>query len=630
MSNVAIQTEKLGKVYRLYKRPADKILDAFGLGFWRKNYYQEFWALKDIDLVIRRGERLGIIGRNGAGKSTLLKMIIGNISPTEGQIHVNGNIQALMELGTGFHPEFTGRQNIRVSLSYQGLSPKQIALKEEEIVEFAELEEFIDQPIKTYSAGMYARLAFSAATAIEPDILIIDEVLGAGDAYFAGKCLEHMRKITDNSGVTVLFVSHDLGSVQALCNRVIWVDRGTVSAEGDPLEVIKQYSSTVRREDEIRLKARDLKVSKKQAVLLDREQDIYQTFLFRFVGSNGGHPQGTHKIRSIDLKYADEEIGKIYVGAPMDNNKEYENQILSEPGHMDWGPSGKDNLGYYRIYGNYNGRYAHAPFQFLVPNSVSFSKNLVLGVLAESDGENVAVEFYNWNTNVYERLGFLKQSDGITTSKFELCFDSDLDNENSNRELTSGYELDNHPIASAENEIACEFEESRDIRFTSQCRVLRIELKDKSGRSAKVFPFENQFITISFTMEFMRPVSNFVVAMVIFLNNGTIVTNSFEEVKLEPYQGTMVLTFDFSNQKFGPGDYLISYAIYDKLDVMDNSREQPAMAVIDRGFSFRIENPLGFNLDLGLVVTRIPIKVLTEKKVRVTCHTYLLDSTNPD
>lgn len=620
MSDIVIGIEKMGKMYRLYKRPMDKVLDAFGLNFWRNKYYQEFWALRDLDLEIKRGERLGIIGRNGAGKSTLLKIIIGNVAPTEGRVRVNGNIQALMELGTGFHPEFTGRQNIRVSLSYQGISPVHIAEKEEEIIDFAELEEFIDQPIKTYSAGMYARLAFSTATAIEPDILIIDEVLGAGDAYFAGKCLERMRKLTEGSGVTVLFVSHDLGSVQALCNRVIWVDRGKVQADGEPLEVIKQYSAIVRKEEEIRLKARDLKISKKQAVLIDREQDLYQTFLFRLVGRNGGHPYGTHKIRTIRLKYGQEEIGRIDIGAPMDNNKDYQHHILDEPGQMDWGPSEKDNSGYFRYYSDYNGKYAHAPFQLLVPKNLFFDKVLILEIEAESDGENVAVEFYNWFKKDYELLGVLNRNDNLC--KFELCMKS-IDKQDTDKNLLETKEKVSHPSDLSLYEAEGELKETRDIRFTSKCRILSVKLTDSEKRVTNVFPFEKQLKSMAFLVEFLCVVKKFTAAMLVFSNSGSLISSCFEEIEVDPFAGRLLIDFCIGDQRYGPGEYVISFAIYDELDVMDNTREQPPIAIIDRGISFRIEPPLGFNLTMGLVNPKVPVNVVTEKGTIVKCRTYL-------
>ena len=160
MSNTSIKIIQLGKLYKLYQKPIDKIFDAFGLNFLIKRNNREFWALRGIDLEIKQGERVGLIGRNGAGKSTLLKLIIGNVSPTEGEIKVTGNIQALMELGTGFHPEFTGRQNIRASLAYYGYSNKQIDELEEEIIDFSELDEFIDQPVKTYLCRYVCKIRF--------------------------------------------------------------------------------------------------------------------------------------------------------------------------------------------------------------------------------------------------------------------------------------------------------------------------------------------------------------------------------------------------------------------------------------------------------------------------------------
>jgi ABC-type polysaccharide/polyol phosphate transport system ATPase subunit len=256
MSHTIISLSRLSKVYRLHHRPIDKVLDALGVNawlFWRRNYYRPFWALRGIDLEVRRGERVGLVGRNGAGKTTLLRLIAGSVAPSEGRVRVEGTVQALMALGTGFHPEFTGLQNIDAALAYHGLTSRQIRTRAEEIIDFAELREFIDQPVKTYSAGMYARLAFAVATSIEPDILIIDEILGAGDAYFYGKCVERMKRLTVDRGATVLFVSHDLPSVLALCDRAVWLERGEIAADGAPLEVTQRYYAQVQREENARL-----------------------------------------------------------------------------------------------------------------------------------------------------------------------------------------------------------------------------------------------------------------------------------------------------------------------------------------------------------------------------------------
>jgi len=250
MSDIAIQLEAVGKMYRLYSSSRLKLFDTLGLGRWLvRGRFQEFWAIKNIDLEVPRGQRLGIIGPNGAGKSTLLKLIAQVLPPTCGTVRVSGRIQSLMELGTGFHPELTGRQNIRASLAYQGLMTREIREKEEEIVDFAEIHEFIDQPIKTYSAGMYARLGFSAATCVFPDLLIVDEILSTGDAYFTGKCLRRMKQQASENHLTLLYVSHDMPSVMGMCDRVIRLRNGRMVDDGEPFEVTRAYYLEVQEEE---------------------------------------------------------------------------------------------------------------------------------------------------------------------------------------------------------------------------------------------------------------------------------------------------------------------------------------------------------------------------------------------
>jgi lipopolysaccharide transport system ATP-binding protein len=346
MSDIAVQLNNLGKMYRLYRRQGDKMLDAFGINrwlFWRKNYYQEFWALREISLNIRVGERIGIIGPNGAGKSTLLKILCGNVHPTEGSFRVNGSVQALLELGTGFHPEFTGRQNIRASLALQGFTPTQIAEKEAEIEDFAELEEFMDQPIKTYSAGMHARLAFSTATAVEPEILIIDEVLGAGDAYFAGKCVERMEKLTDYSGVTVLFVSHDLNSVQRLCDITLWIERGRIRMAGPSLEVIKQYSKHVQIMEDRRLRAKNRKW-----LTRGYQQSRLEGYADAMVVSLNltGEPGVSCDINEISLLKDGEIEETLRVGDAQDTNSSLSSALSLHGSH--WSEPRRGGDGYYR------------------------------------------------------------------------------------------------------------------------------------------------------------------------------------------------------------------------------------------------------------------------------------------
>ena len=240
----AIRFRNVSKTYKLYERHQDRMLDQIGLTrlmVWRKAApYQSFHALNDVDLTIGHGERVGIIGRNGAGKTTLLKLITDNFLPTTGQVEVNGTVQALMQLGLGFHPEFSCLDNIRAALTYNGLSGQALAEAMADVIEFVELGDFLSQPMKTYSLGMNARVQFAAATAIRPDIVLIDEILGAGDSYFAAKSALRMQRLA-KSGCTILLVSHSWQQIQQYCERVIWLRDGRVYRDGVPHEVLAAY-----------------------------------------------------------------------------------------------------------------------------------------------------------------------------------------------------------------------------------------------------------------------------------------------------------------------------------------------------------------------------------------------------
>lgn len=246
---IAIAFEHISKVYRMYNSIPDQALDVLGLSWlrpWRRNSYTEFPALTEINLKVRKGERIGIVGRNGAGKTTLLKLITGNFAPTSGEVRVNGTVQALMHVGLGFHPEFTGYENIRSALAYSGLSRSDLEAAIDDVIDFVELDKFLHQPMKTYSTGMQARLMFAAATAIKPDILIVDEILGAGDAYFSAKSAHRMEKLT-SSGCTLLLVSHSMQQVLQFCEKAIWLDGGEIIMEDEALPVVKAYEERMAK-----------------------------------------------------------------------------------------------------------------------------------------------------------------------------------------------------------------------------------------------------------------------------------------------------------------------------------------------------------------------------------------------
>lgn len=245
----AIRLQNVRKEYQLYDSVADQALDVLGLSwlrFWRNINRRTFAALDGVDLEIGHGERVGIIGRNGAGKTTLLKLITGNFAPTAGTVEVDGEVQALMQTGLGFHGEFTGYKNIRASLMYNGLAGEELEAAIEDVIDFCELGDFLHQPVKTYSLGMRARLQFAAATAIKPDIVIVDEVLGAGDAYFSGKSAERVKRLT-NQGGTLLIVSHSMSQILQFSDRAIWMDRGQIVSNGRPLDIVNQYEEFMHK-----------------------------------------------------------------------------------------------------------------------------------------------------------------------------------------------------------------------------------------------------------------------------------------------------------------------------------------------------------------------------------------------
>lgn len=247
-SETIIQVSKLGKRYRIYRAPRDRMKEMLLGRLTGRSYGKDFWALRDVTFDVRRGEMLGIIGRNGSGKSTLLQCIAGTLEATEGQSRVDGRLAALLELGSGFNPEFTGRENVFTYGAIMGMSAAEMQKRFDAIAEFAAIGAFIDQPAKTYSSGMFARLAFSAAIHIDPSILIVDEALSVGDALFQNKCFHRLHELRKR-GVTVLFVSHDLSAVHQLCSRVLWLEDGKTRAFGEAQTVCQQYLSTILEEN---------------------------------------------------------------------------------------------------------------------------------------------------------------------------------------------------------------------------------------------------------------------------------------------------------------------------------------------------------------------------------------------
>ena len=585
MPDSAIHLEKLGKMYKLYERQSDKVLDALGMSRFlprRRNRYREFWALRDLDLTVHRGERLGIIGRNGAGKSTLLKIITSNINATEGTVRVAGAVQALFELGTGFHPEFTGRQNIHASLSYQGFSAAQIRIKEEEIIEFSELEEFIEQPVKTYSAGMYARLAFSAATVVEPEVLIIDEVLGAGDAYFAGKCVERMRRLTEQSGATVLFVSHDLGSVQQLCERVIWIDRGRIRMDGAPLEVTKAYYASIMAQEEIRLRSRNARLGRKQvsALRAREEGEHVKEVLFRFVPAAGTPPKLSHPVRRIVLESTSGFREEIVPGRAMDDDASQVSYLMTAKEYMLWSEPVVVDGERLRCVEATGGSYVHAPFVFAVPVHEWLKGGFQLSVEHHArPGEEMAVEFFD--ADRYHRMGVLSTRDGgWQTQALGLPA------------ATVPGEVDPTESGDAEATI-------QDKWATAQARFESVATIDGAGVPKQIFRDGEPF-GMRITALVNAPLSPCWLAIVLYHQRGQQIafwTHRFEAAVAagRPHWDVMVETPNLRQ-----GDYVASVELLSHFDPMATEK-LPYYCHWNRCVVFRIDESYLGHIPLGLV-----------------------------
>lgn len=345
MSKIVIQIQGLDKIYRLYKKPHYRFLDMFGLLRNKNDYFTEHPALNDVHLTINRGEKVAIVGRNGAGKSTLLKLISKIIEPTKGEITVNGNVHALLSIGAGFHPDFTGRENVYSYLEHMGLTGNDAHTKVEEIIEFAEIHEYIDQPIKTYSTGMGARLMFATSTAITPDLLALDEILGVGDAYFVQKSYDKMKQMCENQGTTLLFVTHDLYSAVKLCERCIWLEKGRILMDMDATTVIGRYEASIRDQQEERLRKLKMSALNKNICEINgnsgnkqRHVQIKQNVVtvFSQIRCNGNLPiDKALPIKSIKFFNDTACIAKLNPGDDQDNSSM---ELLLDEGEGNWGP----------------------------------------------------------------------------------------------------------------------------------------------------------------------------------------------------------------------------------------------------------------------------------------------------
>ncbi len=324
-SEIAIKVENLSKCYHIYDKPRDRLAQMF---FWgRKKFYREFWALKDVSFEIKKGETVGIIGRNGSGKSTLLQLICGTLAQTSGTISTQGRVAALLELGSGFNPEFTGRENVYMNASILGLSPEEIDSRFADIATFADIGEYIDQPVKTYSSGMYVRLAFAVIAHVDADILVIDEALAVGDAVFTQKCMRYIRDFRKRG--TLLFVSHDMNSVLNLCEKAVWLDHGQVRRKDEAKTIAEEYLQftlqsvyegvteleSIKNSDASEKVENDTYPPKNKAKPLDAYDSHFE--ISENIDKAKGWEDGGGKIRRVQLQLEDGSVPAVFRGGEM-------------------------------------------------------------------------------------------------------------------------------------------------------------------------------------------------------------------------------------------------------------------------------------------------------------------------
>ena len=579
-----ISLKNAGKMYKVYSKPFHRILDQFNVPVIGKKdkRYSEIWALKDINVELKKGERLGIIGKNGAGKSTLLKIICSRLELSTGSFNCNSKIHALLELGTGFYPEFTGRENIETSLCYNGFSNDEIPEMMEEIIEFSELWDFIDQPVKTYSSGMYARLGFATATSLRPEILVIDEVFSAGDASFIGKCTARMKKLTDTDGVTVVFVTHAISMMERFCNRCILLQKGELIDDGDPLRISKRYSQMIREEEEINLRSRKGLVRKRSFSYIpgkatDRE------YLFRLRGKDL-KPDKEHLISKINLKINNVDIAKINVGEKNDDDASFYSRLIVDKGYQNWSSPVVVNEEAFRYFRDEKGRYLHAPFILTIPPGIDLNETTIHIEGIFHIQEELRLELFL--EGKYMEIGRINGNNKLEEISFPV----------------------------GKKDLATDLKENDESFYGSgEARLSDVELLDGKDKPRRVFTTGDAFKAI-LTIETFRRIDEFVLVFCINNIDTTSATQVFytkEDSGLEYLDGRYVFNMEFSPLMLGRGHYIVSIGLYKFCD-MGEEKENPSYFVLDRALEFKVEQPDGIRKELGRFVH--PVNWTIEQK----------------
>jgi lipopolysaccharide transport system ATP-binding protein len=610
MSDLAISLRGVGKYYRRFTARFWQAASLLGCPVPARSF-DVFWALENISFDVRRGERVGLIGRNGAGKTTLLRIVAGQVSPSCGMVQVKGQVQALMELGTGFHPEFNAIQNMRTALALNGLEPDEIGAKIEEIVDFTELDGFLDRPLREYSAGMHARLGFAVATSVKPAVLIVDEILGAGDAYFIGKCTQRVRELAEG-GTTILFVSHDLGSVQMLCERAIWLHHGVIRTDGSSLAVAKSYQAHVREEEEKRLRARAMSLSRRQSLAISTACSEQAACLYRLIGSDVAAPALPCHVSEIRFGAGDQTIAGITVGT---SDTEGEARLLVEPKQLNWGKAEMFSAARCRPYGDYGGRYCHAPFVMEWPPDITTDRWVEL-VIAPSPSSPIDIDAFDAAEQCYRTLARVPADGTQQWRTIRAFLIQEMRQPMLRPEDIGTVHESPEPVAASENgpgPLQAAIVRQDERYGSGEVAIVDFVFYDAEGNRRHTL-ITGEKATAVLVYRAYRPVVDPVAVIAVYRTDGVCAMQliscrdgaGFGEVS-----GSGEFIVELDPLLLGPGDYVISLALFKHLDLR-LAAEPPGYDVHDRAYLLRVLPPEGINCTIGTVNQRGRWRVVQE------------------
>jgi lipopolysaccharide transport system ATP-binding protein len=577
-----IVVENVSVAYKFYNKPSDFLRETLFGG----ERHDSFWALRDVSLEIKEGERVGIVGPNGAGKSTLLKVIAGNLSATSGKVSVDGKISSLLSVVPAWNEEMTGIENIRFNLLLQGVPQNRIDSLIEDIADFTELGPFLLHPVKTYSSGMGARLSFGIATATEPEILIVDEVLGVGDGYFAAKAARRMNEFCAR-GKALLFVSHSTAAVQQMCNRVVWLDHGTIRMRGEAAEVLQAYELDFRLAEDQKVRSQDISLAAVRASMPFRSTNRAGGLRFRIVPADQERVGGTYYIRSIRMSGVEPETIEV----PLTDVGDDASKAGLDVFDSEWGRLFDHRGDRCRQLSNNSARLRGG--HFIVPLPTESYDEMMVTAEIESDSsernKRIELEYYDFYRNSWEKAKSIDGGASVagwTMNHFQFPMRG-----------VSPTEVDVNVSKMAE-------------LLKSEVMIESVELFAGSIES-RVFR-ERQPFEVRITLNFREPVDKVDVGMKISRADGAYAfwqtSGQVGQNICRTSSGRCICAFQFEENVFGSGEYTISVALGNGWSHPDNYPYSRIYHRVIDVVRFRVSVELE-GVDFGIVNVRVPVQV---------------------